>query len=249
MRVDLLCSGSKGNCCVVRSKETQIMIDCGSTKRYLFQALSQAGISREQNDALLITHTHTDHVSQIKHFQNAPIYSHCDIQQAEKHIIVSPLDSFIVKDLKITVIGLSHDSPNTCGYVIEDGEEKLVYVTDTGYIPNIYKPLLADADYYVFESNHDIPTLMRTSRPYYVKQRIIGDTGHLCNEDSSNNLSSLINTNTKEIILAHISEEGNHPQIVLDTIENTFKKKQLSLSKINVRAAEQFEINTINGRE
>lgn len=248
MRVDLLCSGSKGNACVIRSKETQIMIDCGSTKRYLFQALSQAGISKEDNDALLITHTHKDHVSQINHFQNAPIYSHCEISIPEKHILVSPFESFMVKDLKVTVIGLSHDSPNTCGYIIEDGYEKLVYVTDTGFIPNVFKPLMENADYYVFESNHDVQTLMKTSRPYYVKQRIIGDIGHLCNEDSSINLASLVNVNTKEIILAHISEEGNHHGLVLGTLESTFKKKQLPLSNIHVRAANQFEINTILGK-
>lgn len=247
MRVDLLCSGSKGNCCIIRSKQTQIMIDCGSTKRYLFQALAQTGISKEDNDALLITHTHTDHVSQIKHFQNAPIYSYCDIENVNKHIIVSPMESFMVKDLKITVIGLSHDSPKTCGYIIEDGEEKLVYVTDTGYVPNVFKPLMENADYYVFESNHDVQTLMNTNRPYHVKQRIIGDAGHLCNEDSSNNLASIINSNTKEIVLAHISEEGNRKDIVLDTIENTLRKKQFPLSKLRIRAAEQFEIYKIGG--
>ncbi|MDO4467182.1 MAG: MBL fold metallo-hydrolase [Bacillota bacterium] len=248
MRVDLLCSGSKGNACIIRSKETQIMIDCGSTKKYLFKALEQANVKKENNDALLITHTHTDHVSQLKHFQNAPIYSHCSIEVPDKHIIVNPFESFMIKDLKITVIGLSHDSPNTCGYIIEDGEEKLVYVTDTGFVPNVFKPLMENADYYIFESNHDVKTLMQTNRPYYVKHRIIGDTGHLCNEDSSNNLASLINTNTKEIILAHISEDGNRKEIVMDTIENTFKRKQLPMSKVQIRAAQQFEINTILGK-
>ena len=87
---------------------------------------------------------------------------------------------------------MSHDCENTVGYLIECGNEKLVYVTDTGYIKKEVKDYLKDADYYIFESNHDIEMLMQTKRPVYVKQRIINDYGHLCNEDSAHILSEVI---------------------------------------------------------
>lgn len=241
MRMDLLCSGSKGNSCIIRDRDTKILLDCGSTKRYLMQTMDDVGVDVPSLDGVLITHTHKDHVSQIKQFKELPIYSYCDIKDINDHRIVRPGESFEIGTLRITVIGLSHDSPNTVGYVIESPEEKLVYITDTGYIPNRYKPYLEDADYYIFESNHDIKQLMDTSRPLFVKQRILGDSGHLCNEDSARNLTQIINTRTKEIVLAHLSQEANHPQLALDVMQDIFAGQALPLAGIRVRAADQFE--------
>ena len=241
MRMDLLCSGSKGNSCIIRDRKTSILLDCGGTKKYLTQAIENAGSHIDSLDALLVTHTHKDHIAQIKMFQEKPIYSYCDIQDIANHHKKKPGDTFIIGSLKITVIGLSHDAPNTVGYVIESAEEKLVYITDTGYIPNRFKPLLENADYYIFESNHDVAQLLQTNRPMFIKQRILGDSGHLCNEDSSKQLSQLINTRTKEIVLAHLSQEANHPQLALDVIEDTFRSQELPLAALHVRAASQFE--------
>ncbi|MBP3851739.1 MAG: MBL fold metallo-hydrolase [Erysipelotrichaceae bacterium] len=245
MRVDLLCSGSKGNCCIIRHKDTQLMIDCGSTKKYLTQAFMQAGVKKKDLDAVLITHTHKDHVAQLKHFRDLPIYSYCDLEDCSQHRIVRPLSQFDVKDLHIRVIGLSHDAPKTVGYVLETSEEKLVYITDTGYIPNHEKKYMENADYYIFESNHDVATLMKTRRPMFVKQRILGDSGHLNNEDASSCLTGLINTNTKKIVLAHLSEEANNPEMALDVLQNTFLKRDLPYTGIDWEAAGQHTITSL----
>lgn len=245
MRIDLLCSGSKGNSCLVRNHDSQILIDCGSTKKYLKNAFKKVKAHVQDCDGVLITHTHKDHVSQIKHVSKLPIYSYCDIENIEDHHIVKPLETFMVGSFKITVIGLSHDAPKTVGYVVETEGEKLVYITDTGYLPNREKPLLTNADYYIFESNHDIQKLMQTKRPMFIKQRILSDNGHLNNEDSSVNLSQLINTNTKDIILAHLSQEANHPQLAVDTVQNVFFKQDMPLHGVHILAAEQFGIETI----
>lgn len=245
MRVDLLCSGSKGNSCLVRSENSSLLIDCGSTKKYLMQALSSVNQNVDDLNALLISHAHTDHVSQLKHFKHLPVYSYCDLKDLENHHIVRPLQEFDINGFHIQVISLSHDSPNTVGYVIYADNQKLVYITDTGYVANEVKPYLENADYYVFESNHDIETLMNTNRPMFLKQRILGDSGHLNNIDASSNLASLINSKTKEIVLAHLSEEANAPSIALNCIYDHFLKKDLPYREINIRAAKQFEILTI----
>ena len=247
MRIDVLCSGSKGNACLVREGSSQILIDCGSTQRYLKQACKEVNASFDDCTGVLITHTHKDHVSRIKDVKHLPIYSYCDIDDLPNHTIVQPLSSFDLGLFHIQVIRLSHDSPKTVGYVIQTEKEKLVYITDTGYIPNNEKQYLENADYYVFESNHDVSKLMNTQRPMFIKQRILGDSGHLNNEDSSMNLSQFINNNTKEIVLAHLSEEANHPQLALDVFDDTFRKQALPYSNLKVRAAKQFEVLTIEG--
>ncbi len=244
MRVDLLCSGSKGNSCLVREGGTQILIDCGSTKKYLMNSLKSVNQKVDDLNGVLITHTHKDHVSQIKHFSHLPIYSWCDLD-VEDHHIVLPLEEFDIGNFHIKVIQLSHDCPKTVGFVIWGQNQKLVYITDTGYIPNDEKEFLMNADTYIFESNHDPQMLMSTARPMFVKQRILGDNGHLCNEDSGSNLCHIVNANTKNIVLAHISQEGNDPNLALDTLHDTFLKKDMTLRGIHAQAAPQFKIVTI----
>lgn len=241
MEFSLLASGSKGNCCVIRHKDSQIVIDCGSTRRYLKQSFEELQIDYEATDALLITHTHQDHISQLKMFQDIKTYAAQDI--ATSHLEhVEAFDKITCKDFSVTVLPMSHDCENTVGYVLECDEGKMVYITDTGYIKNEVKPYLVDADYYVFESNHDIEMLMQTSRPVYIKQRIINDNGHLCNDDSANVLSEVIGERTKEIILAHISQEGNTRRMAHDTALSILQKKGVYRSDIRLYPAEQFGI-------
>ncbi|MBB5182402.1 MBL fold metallo-hydrolase [Catenisphaera adipataccumulans] len=245
MRIDLLCSGSKGNCAVVREGNTQLMIDCGSTKKYLTQAMTKANVQLEDTDAVLITHTHTDHIKQLKMVRHLPVYSYCDLDDVDVHHVVQPLSEFDIGLFHIRVIGLSHDAPKTCGYVIESPTDKLVYITDTGYVPNDEKTYLTDAGHYIFESNHDIAKLMQTRRPMFVKQRILSDNGHLNNEDAGHYLTELINDRTKDIVLAHLSQEANHPQLALQAVKDQFARRDLPMNSFHLQAAEQFEITTI----
>ncbi len=248
MRIDVLCSGSKGNSCLVRDGKTQLLIDCGSTKKYLKKSFDDLQVNVDDCQGVLITHEHSDHIKQIKMVQHLPVYSYCDLD-VENHHQVSPLEEFDIGSFHVQAIGLSHDAPNTIGFVIQSQQEKLVYITDTGYIPNHEKEFLTNADYYVFESNHDPDLLMKTSRPMYVKRRILGDSGHLNNEDASYLLSQFVNERTKNIALAHLSQEANVHQLALDTLEERFKKEQIYSSKIKFHALEQFAIHTIGNLE
>lgn len=216
MEFALLASGSKGNSFVLRDGTGVIMIDCGTTKKYLSAHLDQLGIVKEDLDAVLITHDHSDHIAQIRMFADLPVYSPVEIDGIES-FHVEPMRPFTIETMRITPLALSHDAPKTVGYVIEDGIEKLVYITDTGYVNQNYLPLLSGADYIVMESNHDVAMLMATRRPQFLKYRIYSDQGHLCNEDCAEVISRIMSENTKVIILAHISQEANTREAALET--------------------------------
>ena len=101
MRIDLLCSGSKGNSCLIRHEDTQLLIDCGSTKKYLMESFKKVGACVDDTNGVLISHAHSDHVSQLKHFKHLDVYSYCDLKDAlDKHDVV-PNQKLIIKDLSI----------------------------------------------------------------------------------------------------------------------------------------------------
>ena len=214
MKFALLCSGSKGNCFLLQDEHTSILIDCGNTRRYLSMRLEELGVAVSDIDALLITHTHTDHVSQLKMFADLPAYAPCDIGRPYTQVVSER--PFQIEHLTITPLALSHDAENTTGYIIESWQEKLVYITDTGYVRDSYLPLIKGADYMILESNHDPEMLMNTGRPLYLRMRIAGDSGHLCNEDCADILTRTVTAKTKMIVLAHISEEANTRETALE---------------------------------
>lgn len=248
MKFALLASGSKGNCCIIKDENTNIIIDCGSTKKYLTQCFERLKYDVTKTDALFVTHTHSDHISQLKMFNDINTYARCNLE-TDNFYALSPFKKIQINTLTVQEIPLSHDSNICSGYVIQNETHKLVYITDTGYIKQEYFPYLENADYYIFESNHDIETLMRTRRPMYVKQRIVGDEGHLCNEDSAFILSNLIGENTKEIILAHISEEGNTKEKAMGVLEETLSRIEMDTDHIRKIAAPQFQIIIGGGKE
>lgn len=238
----LLASGSKGNCFLLKDGGTEIQIDCGTTKKYLNACFEELHHSIEDTDALLITHDHADHIAQIRMFSDLNIYSPVEIDGIDSFRVRS-LQEFQVGSLQITPIALSHDALNTTGYVIENGQEKLTYITDTGYLNERYYPLIYGSDYFIMESNHDVEMLMHTARPQYVKARINSDEGHLNNEDCASILNHVVNENTKEVILAHISQQGNTREKALDTVCNALASHEGPLHKdLVVAAAGQFEM-------
>ncbi len=248
MQVDLLCSGSKGNACLVQSESTKILIDCGGTKKHLQTTLLNCGATPNELDALLITHSHSDHIRQLALFPHVPIYACCSLPTPKIkgqpiflnfHPIKCP-KTLHIGDFKVLTIPTSHDSGPSMGFVISHQNEKLVYITDTGYLPAEVFPLLRDADYYIFESNHDLEMLNQTNRPFWLKARIASDTGHLCNQDAARLLSHFVTSRTKHIILAHLSSEANDPHLALQTLQDRFLASGINFSKIQVEAALQW---------
>ena len=118
-------------------------------------------------------------------------------------------------------------------------KETLVYVTDTGYMNYKNIKYITNADYYIFESNHNVPMLMETKRPFFIKSRILGDEGHLSNEVASETLCDIIGENTKQIYLAHISQEANTKEKAISTLYNKAKERDIDLNNIFINAADQ----------
>ena len=147
-------------------------------------------------------------------------------------------DDFNIGDINIEVIKTSHDASDSNGYILESDGKSVVYVTDTGYINQKNHKKLMNKNVYVFESNHDVEMLMNGKYPYYLKQRIWGDKGHLSNKDSAYYLSRFIGKDTKCIILSHLSHENNDPVIALNTLKDKLKEEEINFNNIIVSTQE-----------
>lgn len=243
MKFTILASGSKGNCALIESQHTRILIDCGTTMTYLKQSFDAIGLDYRQVDGVLITHSHTDHIKGIRMFKELPIYSCFAINGIQKWYQIAPNQVFKIKDLTILPLHLSHDAALvTVGYMIFDGQETLVQLTDTGYVSQRNIALIKGANYYIFESNHDPEMLMKTDRPFTTKQRIASDYGHLSNEDAAKVLCQCVSKDTKEIILAHISMQANTYQLAYQTTYDALIAQQKFHAGLKLKAIEQFEI-------
>ncbi|MBR6056377.1 MAG: MBL fold metallo-hydrolase [Bacilli bacterium] len=233
-------SGSKGNATLLFDEETLIQIDMGLPMRRITAALESIKKNKSDLQGILITHEHTDHIKNLSMYKGkVPIYASKGTIDYFDHEVV-PFDSFEIGTLSVIPFMTSHDAANPVGYVIISGKTKLVYLTDSGYIPEESLDYLKDADYYIMESNHDLKMLMKSNRPAVLKRRIKGDEGHLSNVDSAIYLSELVGPKTKEIYLAHLSEECNLPELALEAYRKTFKKKEVPYD-INIICLKQNE--------
>jgi phosphoribosyl 1,2-cyclic phosphodiesterase len=250
MRICNLASGSKGNCTYIETKNHKILIDVGTTSIQIEKKLFEIEVNPSDIDIVLITHAHIDHVKGLKVFNKKykPQIYITDLILKEANLLdmecnlIQDLDN--IKDVKITAINLSHDVKDIKGYIIEEDNSSAVYITDTGYINEIYFEHIKNKNIYVFESNHDIEKLMNNPNyPHNTKIRILGDKGHLSNKDSAYYLSKIIGNETKYIVLAHISEQNNTKELALACLINTLKEKTVFTPKIFI--AKQDEITEI----
>ena len=233
-------SGSKGNATLLFDEETLIQIDMGLPMRRITAALESIKKNKSDLQGILITHEHADHIKNLSMYKGkVPIYASKGKIDYFDHEVV-PFDSFEIGTLSVIPFMTSHDAANPVGYVVISGKTKLVYLTDSGYVPEESLDYLKDADYYIMESNHDLKMLMKSNRPAVLKRRIKGDEGHLSNVDSAIYLSELVGPKTKEIYLAHLSEECNLPELALEAYRKTFKKKEVPYD-INIICLKQNE--------
>jgi phosphoribosyl 1,2-cyclic phosphodiesterase len=238
MKICVLASGSKGNSSYIETEKTRILVDIGMTSLYVERKLKSINVDPSTIDSIIITHTHSDHINGLKVFTkkyNPKVYLTKkmleDIPFELKNYELIDKD-FNLKDLNINIIKTSHDAPDSNGYIFESNNKTISYITDTGYINKKYNDKLKNKNIYIMESNHDIKMLMQGKYPYHLKQRILGDSGHLSNESSSKYLSTFIGENTTKIVLIHLSHENNDPEIALNTIKKIFKEKNIDFDNI-----------------
>lgn len=246
MKVSVLASGSKGNSCFIKTKNGCFLIDIGTSCAYVEKQLISLEESAEEIKGIFITHTHADHVNGLKVLikkYNPVVYltqkmydELSNLMKINNYYILSK--NVEISDLSISIIKTSHDTDDSVGYIFEESGHSFVYITDTGYINVKNHNKLINKDLYVLESNHDVQMLMDNPKyPYHLKQRILGDKGHLSNEDSAYYLSKFIGNNTKTVILAHLSEHNNTKEIALETLKNTLKEYDKNFD--NILIAEQ----------
>jgi len=226
MKIKVLSSGSKGNTTLVETKNTKILIDCGNTCKYICEKLKNIDIDPKEINAILITHTHVDHIKGLKVFSNkynTKVYltekMQPELQFIENYCLIEE-NQFTINDIKIDVIKTSHDASDSQGFILTHNNKSAVYITDTGYINIKYHEKLKNKELYIFESNHDIEMLNNSKYPFHLRKRILSDKGHLSNYDSAKYLSEFIGENTKYVLLAHLSEENNTCELAYETLLN-----------------------------
>jgi len=213
----MISTGSKGNSYLITTKENNYyLIDFGITLSKL-----KKYVDIKELKAIFITHIHNDHILGLKNLKyDIPIIAKGKTKEyLENNYSLNLLDDNINKfeDISFDFFELSHDVENY-GIIIKDKINELVYITDTGYIPQKYYSLLKDKSIYLVESNYDDEMIMHSEYPYYLIQRIVSDIGHLSNYQTSKFLSNVIGKNTKKVLLIHLSEHNNTKEACLTAI-------------------------------
>lgn len=251
MKVVVLASGSEGNATFFSHQGKKILFDIGKNAKYITDKLKEINELSKDIDAIVISHTHDDHVSALKVFlkKNHPkVYvtekMYYDLECLRDYDNVCIYDEdFYLDTIHVISIKSSHDASDSRNFIVKTSTDSLVYLTDTGYLNRKYFSLLKDASYYLMESNHDIEMLMDGPYPKWLKQRVVGTLGHLSNKDSSFYLTKLIGDNTKKIVLMHLSHTNNTEEKALETLKETFLDYAISFG--NVICAKQNEVTRV----
>ena len=227
MKICVLSSGSKGNSSIIMTDKTMVLIDDGMQLPYIEDTLKELNVSINDLDGILITHEHDDHIKGLRKliskydpllYVDTKLYDVLNKSLKDFRYELYD-DSILIGDLKIDVMKMSHYSVICNGFIIKENKKELVYITDTGYINRKYIELTSNKDMYVIESNHDEEMLENGPYPYFLRQRVISDRGHLSNIQTSKYLKKVIGDKTKNIIFIHRSEKNNTSDLVLETFK------------------------------
>ena len=247
MLVSVLASGSKGNSTLIQTKTANFLIDAGSNAKNINEKLKENTLTLGDINYILISHTHADHTSALKVITNKykptiilsePMYNDLPFLKNYDNVMFLK-DNLILDNVVIENIKTSHDASDSRGYIITEGTSSVVQITDTGYLNQKYFEKLKNKNLYIMESNHNLEMLMNGRYPKWLKARVASDVGHLSNESSAFYLSKLIGSNTKKVILAHLSEENNTPEIALETLKKELIQNNIEFT--NYEAAKQYE--------
>jgi phosphoribosyl 1,2-cyclic phosphodiesterase len=224
-------SGSSGNCLYVGSEDTRLLVDAGLTGKRIQDGMKEAGIAPDTINAILITHEHSDHIKAagiLSRRFNIPIYANEGTWEAMERFIgpvkseniksFSNYEPFEVRGMTVVPYAIPHDAAQPCGYSIIEGKSKVSIATDIGHITDTVKKNICDSDLILLESNHDVEMLKVGPYPYPLKLRILGDEGHLSNENAGKLITEIYNSKIKKVILGHLSHTNNYPELALRTV-------------------------------
>ncbi len=232
LSLTVLGSGSSGNCAVVRTGRTRLLIDAGLSGRQILLRLESVGMKLEDLDGVLLTHEHGDHTAGLevlcrKH--QVPLFATPLTQEAllqgtfkkaaPRWRLMQTGAPFDFQDLRIECFPVPHDAVDPVGFIIADEESRLGVLSDVGFITNLIRDRLRGAHTLFIEANYDGPLLEAdTKRPWSTKQRISGRHGHLSNDQAGELLQHLAHEDLHHVVLGHLSDDCNHPDVALQKI-------------------------------
>lgn len=258
MSVSLLASGSRGNCAIVGSSRTRILVDAGVSCRETFKRMKAAGEDPHSISAILLTHEHTDHVYGLPVLAkklNVPVFMTGLTHQAWTRSVrdtdgenpppvsleqFSAGRKFQIGDIEVMPFTIPHDAADPVGFTFRVEGVKVGFVTDLGYLPASVRDHLRHCDVLVLESNHDVEMLRVGPYPWVVKQRVMSRVGHLSNEALAEFFASDYDGEAAFVVLAHLSEQNNHPELARGAAEKALAG-QRTLLRNRVMLAEQSE--------
>ncbi|WP_067840457.1 MBL fold metallo-hydrolase [Amphibacillus sediminis] len=233
----VLASGSSGNAFYIGTEKERILVDAGLSGKQLERLFEQANLNPKDLSRILVTHEHSDHIKGlgiIARKYNLPIYANEKTWKAMEGSIgkISLDQKFIFNmeevqtfhDIDVESFGVSHDAAEPMFYTFHHHGKKVALVTDLGYVSEKIKKTVENADALIFEANHDVSMLQMGRYPWNVKRRILGDYGHVSNDDCAVALADIIGERTKRIYLAHLSKDNNMKELARMSVENHLKE-------------------------
>jgi phosphoribosyl 1,2-cyclic phosphodiesterase len=220
----VLASGSAGNCALLATERTRILVDAGLSLKALAGRLESVGERLDGIHAVLVTHEHSDHVGGLARLARrlrVPVYiSKRTAPAVDWGECAPPLECFqaggrlVVGDIEVDSFTIPHDAIDPVGFCFHAEGVKIALATDLGYITESVKFHLRRCDLLLLESNHDLEMLKVGPYPWSVKQRVMSRVGHLSNESMSDFLLRDFDGVPAHLVLGHLSEHNNHPEIV-----------------------------------
>ena len=233
MRLCSIASGSSGNCIYTGSDNTHLLVDAGISAKRVEAGLKELELEGSDIQGLLITHEHSDHIKGVgvlARRYGVPIYAtEGTIRQMKSMSSLGTIDEglyhvvhadeeFFIGDMKVEPFAISHDAAEPVAYRFECGEKSTAVATDMGGYNDYIVEHLKGLDTVLLEANHDIQMLQVGPYPYPLKQRILGERGHLSNESAGQLLCRILHDNIKKIYLGHLSKENNYAELAYETV-------------------------------
>lgn len=234
MRLVSIASGSSGNCIYVGSENSHILVDAGISNKRIELGLNEIGIKGSEMSGILITHEHSDHtkgLGVLARKYGIPIYGTKETLEEiagmkslgnypeDLFTPIQPDVDFYIGDLEVKPFHIDHDAANPVAYRIQHEHKAVAVATDLGHFDQYIIDHLLGVDAILLEANHDIRMLESGPYPYYLKKRILGDHGHLSNENAGRLLNYILHDNLKKILLGHLSKENNYAELAYETVK------------------------------
>ena len=237
-------SGSSGNCHYIEKSKTKILVDAGLSGKKIEEHLRQHHVDLATLGGIMVTHEHSDHIKGvgiISRRYDVPVFATLKTWESmenclgkikpENKRVFTPYESFSIGDIEINPFSTSHDAVDSCGFAISDGKNKLSIATDLGCVTDKVMEYISHSELVILESNHDEQMLKMGSYPYYLKQRVLSEFGHLSNADAGDVAAKLAKLGTKAVLLAHLSQENNMPVLAYQTVASIMEEQGVYANK------------------